>query len=476
MTTTDKASPRAAFSTTVFGFGALGAAVYLLVTAALFAVFVWQLNRVFAADVLDTLSTEARTLTAVADGGNEIALRSAVRQLSTSDNARLYYLEGEDGKKLAGNLAEFPPKLASGRGGGLFIYRFDRGPISGERYAAGLAVELPKGGRLVVARDIEDQRSLIWWLRLSAILGFVLIALGGLGLGLLASRAVLHRVDALTSASRGIMAGDLSGRLPVDGSGDEFDRLSQSVNAMLGRIESLMYGLKEVSDNIAHDLKTPLNRLRNRAEETLRTAKTSEDLSAGLGQTIEAADGIIKTFNALLLIARLEAGAIEETKTPVALARLLDDAVELYAPVAEEAGQRLDFEPNAEVSVHANRHLVSQAVINLIDNAIKYGRKSIETDCAQAPPTAGGGNGRVRVTLNRKDGMAVIIVSDTGPGISAEDRARAMERFVRLDKSRTLPGTGLGLSLVAAVARLHGGSLRLEDNEPGLRAVLSLPV
>jgi signal transduction histidine kinase len=270
------------------------------------------------------------------------------------------------------------------------------------------------------------------------------------------------------------MAGDLSGRLPVKGDGDEFDRLSDSVNAMLDRIQHLMQGMKEVSDNIAHDLKTPLNRLRNRAENALRTANTKEELTAGLGQTIEAADEIIKTFNALLLIARLEAGAVEETKEPVALAELLSGAAELYEPLAEEAGLELVTLKLAPITLTANRQLISQAVINLIDNAIKYARKGTANktngDAATNPIS-----GRIEVGLVARDGAVEIVVADDGPGISNQNRKRAMERFVRLDKSRSLPGTGLGLSLVAAVARLHGGDLRLEDNAPGLRAVLSLP-
>lgn len=474
MKASNKPSPPAAFKTTVFGLSALGVAAYLIVTAVLFAALVWQLNRVFASDVLETLSSEVRTLAAVDESGGPDALRTTVQRLSRGTNSRLYFLSAPDGTKIAGNLAALPPELAPGTPGGIFSYDFEEGPKAGERYAAGLSLTLADGSHLVVARDVEDQRQLIWWLRLLALSGFAIIALGGLGLGLIASRSVLSRVETMSQATSRIMSGELSGRLPLEGTGDEFDRLSQSVNAMLARIEDLMHGLKEVSDNIAHDLKTPVNRLRQRAEATLRTATTKDELSAGLGQTIELADEIIKTFNALLLIARLEAGAIEETKATLDLAPILTDAAELYEPVAEEAGVRLVAGEIADVKVNANRHLIGQAVINLIDNAIKYGRQSVRA--GNGSDTVGHEQGaRIEVCLHRKDGRALITVSDNGPGISAEDRERATERFVRLDKSRSLPGTGLGLSLVAAVARLHGGELRLEDNSPGLRAVLSLP-
>lgn len=477
MTASETASPRATLRTTIFGLSAVGVAAYLVVTAAMFAAVVWQLNRVFAADVLETLSAEVRTLTAITETGDTETLRGAVQRLSRGANTRLYFLAAADGSKLAGNLAAMPPELAPGGAGSIFRYNFEAGPDTGERYAAGLVVPLADGGRLVVARDVEDQRQLIWWLRLLALAGFAAIALGGLGLGWLASSSVLSRVETMSQATRRIMAGELSGRLPLAGSGDEFDRLSESVNTMLARIEDLMHGLKEVSDNIAHDLKTPVNRLRHRAEATLRTAKTPEELSAGLGQTIEAADEIIKTFNALLLIARLEAGAIEETKATVALAPVLADAAELYEPVADEAGIELVADDLDDVSIHANRHLIGQAVINLIDNAIKYGRQSNGANGNEPQgKQASGPSPRIEITLRRLNGRAVITVADNGPGISAKDRGRATERFVRLDKSRSLPGTGLGLSLVAAVARLHGGELRLEDNNPGLRAVLTLPV
>jgi signal transduction histidine kinase len=275
----------------------------------------------------------------------------------------------------------------------------------------------------------------------------------------------------MRKASRAIMAGDLEQRLPRTNTGDELDRLAESFNAMLTRIEQLMHGLREVSDNIAHDLKTPLNRLRNRAEATLRDAKTTHELQEGLGQTIEAADEIIKTFDALLLIARLEAGAVSATLETVDVGAVVRDVVELYEPVAEEAHLLLTCDVDGDVMVSANRRLVGQAIANLIDNAIKYanrpGSAAVEVDQT--------GVGKVQVSAVRRDGKVRISVSDDGPGIEAEDRQRAVERFVRLEKSRTAPGTGLGLSLVAAVARLHGGSIRLEDNAPGLRAVLDLP-
>jgi signal transduction histidine kinase len=298
--------------------------------------------------------------------------------------------------------------------------------------------------------------------------GLGVMALVGIGGGYWVSRRLLARIDNLSDTTRTIMAGDLSGRLPMSGSGDELDRLAQSLNLMLGRIEQLMAGLREVSDNIAHDLKTPLNRLRNRVEEALHEPYDETVYRETLEHTIEEADGLIKTFNALLSIARLEAGAGGDNRNALDMTALVGDVAELYEPVAEERGIALKAEPGMPVIVRGDRQLLGQAIANLIDNALKYGA-----------PRAEGGNGwapEVTVRVVAQDGTAEVIVTDRGPGVPEVERDRVLGRFVRLEASRSEPGSGLGLSLVAAVTRLHGGMLRLEDNEPGLRVVLSLPM
>jgi signal transduction histidine kinase len=297
-------------------------------------------------------------------------------------------------------------------------------------------------------------------------LGLALLAVLGIAGGLLLARYILGRIDAMAKASQAIMAGDLSGRIPRLGSGDELDRLADHLNAMLERIERLMVGLREVSDNIAHDLKTPLNRLRNRAEAALADQRGSSAWREGLETTIEEADELIKIFNALLLIARLEAGALDESLEVVDLDEVVRDVADLYEPFAEEGGFQVRVETRKPALVKANRQLIGQAVANLIDNALKYATPA--SQCA--------GDRSVTVRVANANGMAEIAVADHGPGIPEADRQRALGRFVRLDASRTRPGTGLGLSLVAAVAQMHRGTLRLEDNEPGLRIVLALPV
>jgi signal transduction histidine kinase len=284
----------------------------------------------------------------------------------------------------------------------------------------------------------------------------------GLAGGFFVTRRVLRRVDAMTETTRTIVEGDLSGRLFVAGTGDELDRLAENLNAMLERIEALMRGLQEVSDNIAHDLKTPLTRMRNRAEEALRAAKSEADYRAALERTIEESDALMRTFNALLMIARAESGHAREDMADFDAAEVARGIAELYEPLAEEKGLGLKVDAPGPISVRGNRELVSQALSNLVDNAIKY-----------AVPDAT--EGTILVTAETADSRVLLTVSDNGLGIPEADRPRVVQRFVRLERSRSQPGSGLGLSLAAAVARLHAGELVLADNHPGLKAVIALP-
>jgi hypothetical protein len=278
---------------------------------------------------------------------------------------------------------------------------------------------------------------------------------------------VLSRIDAMTDTAQTIMAGDLSGRLPVAGTGDELDRLAENLNAMLERIEALMRGLKEVSDNIAHDLKTPLTRLRNRCEQALRGTPSDTAYRGALESTIAESDELIRTFDALLMIARAESGQARDNMTEFDAAEIARDVGELYEPLAEEKGLALKIEAPVAASVRGNRELVSQALANLVDNAIKYaGPDSSKVNGAPAEIVIKAGSEGERITLS---------VADRGPGIPDADRDRVVERFVRLEQSRSEPGSGLGLSLASAVARLHGGELKFEDNQPGLRSTIELP-
>jgi len=280
---------------------------------------------------------------------------------------------------------------------------------------------------------------------------------------------MLARVDDINRSSRDIMDGDLSQRLPIAGTGDELDQLGRNLNAMLDQIEALMTGMRQVTDNIAHDLRSPLNRLRNRLEVTLMQEASPADYRHALERTIAEADNLLGTFNALLMIARAEAGSLREAMTWVDLAAIVNDAAELYEPVAEQSGLTLRVDVQEGLQIRGNRELLSQATANLIDNALKHGL-----------PQSGDAEHIITVSAMpdpARPGRGVVLaVADRGIGIPPGERHHVLERFVRLEASRNTPGSGLGLSLVAAVARLHGGQIELEDNKPGLKVNLHLPV
>jgi signal transduction histidine kinase len=317
---------------------------------------------------------------------------------------------------------------------------------------------------MLVGRDLGEPERFRAVISRALTLALGMMGLGGILIWFFVGRAALKRIDSVSDASRRIMGGDLSGRLPVTGAGDEFDRLSENLNTMLARIAMLNEGLKQVSDNIAHDLKTPLTRLRNRAEATLAGRHKTEDYRQALEGTIAESDQLIKTFNAILMISRLEAGYSSEQTGPVDLAATVSDVVELYEPVAEEAGVALETTAPEALTINGNRELIGQALSNIVDNAIKY-----STDAAETP--------KVRVALERLSNEIKLTVTDNGHGIPDDaDRARATERFVRLEKSRSQPGSGLGLSLAKAIMTFHNGRLDLLPANPGLSVVMSFPL
>ncbi len=449
--------------TTAFRITALVVAAFVAMAAIVVGALFWQTNSLLTAHVLRGLSQDRAALEDVLRTGGVPALSGAVaaRSKGIGSGATLLLLHDAAGAKLAGNLDRWPVELADKPQGGTFTY--DGGGRGAGQPAVGIPLVSAGGVRLLVARDLGDQSRLIDGIRRLFLIGFGLLSLMGLAGGLIASRLMLKRVTEITDTGKTIMAGDLSGRIPLSGSDDEFDYLAANLNVMLERIEQLMLAMREVSDNIAHDLKTPLSRLRSRAEAAMRDTGNSAAHADGLARVIEDADAIMQTFNALLLIARLEAGAVDRSAETFDLGQLIRDVGELYEPVADEAGQQIILTAGGTVNLRANKQLIGQALANLIDNAIKYG-----------VPVSGKA-GEITVALTSSGAGVRIAVADRGPGIVQADRERVAKRFVRLDQSRTKPGTGLGLSLVAAVARLHGGRIRIEDNTPGLRVVIELP-
>jgi len=426
--------------------------------------YVYWHTSVFHARQLDeTIQAEIRGLAEQYRLGGLPQLTQSITQRSAAPGGGLYLIADEHGKRVAGNFGSPSRALLESKGRVQFPYRAPARSGSDTRLALGQVFRLPDGYLLFVGRDIEDRRKLEQIFASAFLWGVGLIAMIGVLGGMLIARVLLRRIGAVTDISQRIMDGDLSQRVPLSGTGDELDRLSSSLNAMLNRIEQLISSLREVSDNIAHDLKTPLTRMRNRIDTALREAPDETAYRDTLIQTIEEADDLIRTFNALLSIARLEAGAQIEDFETFDMGVLAGDAVELYEPVAESEGIALSVQADGHASVNANRQLLAQAAANLIDNAIKYARPG------------GCGGAAITVTVERAGSQVRLIVADNGPGIPEDQRAHALKRFARLETSRSRPGSGLGLSLVAAVARLHGGEVTLEDNRPGLRVVVTLP-
>ena len=459
--------------TTTFRLTAVFILIFIVFSVLLLAFITFQSSIVIQRQQAADIDREVSQLEQLELKQGVRAVAFAVDRLAAQPGPGIYYLGDANGQMIVGNVNTFPTAILREQGVHSFKYARQRAftdadtvgeppPRSG--YAVVRSVQLPSGLTLVVGRDVVERRGFTAIIFQGFFFGVIGILVLSILTGAITARRVLRRIDAINATSTTIMAGNLSERVPVTRRNDEFDGLATNLNAMLDRIESLMQGLKEVTDNVAHDLKTPLNRLRNKAESALRAGASSDEQRDALEITISESDKLIRTFNALLMIARAEAGAPSGAFADVDVSRVVADVAELYGPVAEDEGMTLEAKVAEGIHLRANRELLGQALVNLVDNALKYGKAE------------GAASTAITVGLRRAGGRVLIEVADNGPGIPVEDRQRVLERFVRLEKSRTEPGSGLGLSLVAAVARLHKGQFRIEDNNPGVRAVIDLPV
>ncbi len=457
------------FRTTAFKLTLVYLTIFALFAASLLAYFAWNTRRLITDEITRTIDAELIGLAGIYNQGGLRRLITSIDNRSRRPGSNVYLVTTPAGIGIVGNVSSLGENVLQQEGLVETFYRRLEDQDGNTHQALVRIRELPGGFRLLVGRDLGERERLYHIIVATGRWSIALVIVLGLAGGFFVARRVLTRVDAMTETARTIMAGNLSGRLPTNKSDDELDRLAVNLNLMLERIEMLLKGFREVSDNIAHDLKTPLTRLRNRAEGALRSAKNESDYRAALHSVIEESDGLIRTFNALLMIARAESG---EVSTPMAefdasdIARGVGD---LYDPLADDKGIALKVVAPAPAPIKGNRELVTQALANLVDNAIKYGGP-------QAPANNGARNGAEIVIKTESEGDRILLtVADGGPGIAEADRGRVVERFVRLEQSRSEPGSGLGLSLASAVARLHGGELKFEDNHPGLRAVLALP-
>jgi signal transduction histidine kinase len=381
----------------------------------------------------------------------------AARSAGDRGDAMIYLVTDPDGRPLVGNIAAWPAGAPTHSASLSFaLERNVHGRVE-THIARGRLFIIPGGYRLLVGRDISDAAAFRSHIQ-STLLWAGLVAVGiGLAGGAVMSRNLLRRVEQVNRTSERVMAGNLADRIPLHGTGDEFDQLATNLNRMLDQIERLMTAMREVTDDVAHDLKTPLSRLRTRLERAL----VHPEASAGSGQAeairaaIEEADQLLATFNALLSIAELESGARRDCTEALDLSEIARSAAELYGPVAEEKGFELKLAAQRSVIIQGDRHLLAQALANLLDNALKYAKA-----------------GNIEICAFAQGVRAVLEVADRGPGIPETDREIVLDRFVRLEASRTTPGNGLGLSLVRAIVRRHSGALMLEDNRPGLRVRL----
>lgn len=393
------------------------------------------------------------------EGLGALTQRIAERIARRPAGSDIYLLVGVGGDPIVGNLDRWPA-AATVDGGWLEFKLQDAGVAPNEVHRARAKPFVLQGGyRLLVGSDLSNLdhiRELIvhalWW-------GLALTVALALGGGYLISRATSRRLEAINATSREIMSGRLSSRIPSRGSGDEFDKLTANLNRMLDRIEALMEEVRRVSDNIAHDLRTPLTRLRTRLESMRARGGSEEEPAALIEQAIVDADGLLATFNALLRIARIESEAHRGAFQSVDFNALVGDVVEFYEPLAEEKALMLTCRLPADAALDGDRDLLSQAVANVLDNAVKYTPQG----------------GEVTVHLEADGEAWVLSVADNGPGIPPASYEQVVQRFFRLEQSRSEPGNGLGLSLVDAVMRLHGARLTFEDNAPGLRVVMRFP-
>lgn len=460
-----KPGPFAFLQTTSFRLALIYSLVFAVFSAVLMAYLFQATVGSLRAEAKSQLEAELRALAVAYNTGGQARLETAVRERSFVRVRNFtYQFETGAGRKIVGDMAQMPV-VAPKDPGNVEAVTFE---IEGRRPSGEVSI-IPIEGRIVrlsnqsvllVGIEMSDRLTVVQRINrtifIAAPVGMILALIGGF----FTSRYASQRAEALSKTSSAVMAGDLSQRVPVIGSGDEFDRLANTVNAMLSKIETLMSATRHAGDAIAHDLRSPLSRLRNRLEDALRGPMDEMTARDTLGETVEQVDQVLATFNAILKLSRVRSTG-EEHLHRLNISDLCADVAELFEPAFEEAGLAFEAQIKPDLFVKADQALFAQALSNLIDNAIKY--------------TPRGGS--VTLNVTNKGQVVVITVSDTGPGIPEADRQRVKDRFVRLDDARTEVGSGLGLALVEAVADLHNGQFVLGDSaltQGGLKASVNL--
>lgn len=458
---------RSMFSTTAARLSALYLILFTICAFVLVFYMTGEAARFLLSQTKSTISEEVDDLAQVYTRAGLPGLVRTIDRRSRAPGAGLYLIADSAGLVLAGNVAQINNRIL-GREGWTkepFDYkRFSEDGNEKQHHAVAQIIALPNGMRILVGQDLGEPERFRQIVQRSLKFALAMMGIGAFLIWFFVGRRALKRIDTMSEASRRIMGGDLAGRLPVTGSGDEFDRLAQNLNQMLTKISELNDGLKQVSDNIAHDLKTPLTRLRNRADAALSNNGSKAENKTSLEEIIAQSDLLIRTFNSILMISRLEAGYSSEQMSDLDLNVVTTDVAELYEPLAEDAGVSVQLKTSgAPIKIVGNRELLSQSLSNIIDNAIKYSKGQ-----STSP--------KVEITTTSTAQFVSVTVSDNGPGIPEADFDRVTERFVRLEKSRSEPGSGLGLSLAKAVMKMHKGELKLASNGAGLNVTLLFPV
>ena len=428
-----------------------------LVMGVLLAVIYWWMSTLLQRSLDDGIEAQLQVLRADLEQDGQDSMIGLVRQHEENYRDSTLHLVVQDrlGNVLAGDLQ----KTGVGEGWHDIALPTSTHDINQrQRILRGRGEWLEDNLFVLVTNDTSDlvqTRMLILRSFAIALAATVILALGG---GLVIGIVLLRRVEAVNQTARAIMQGDLSQRIPVVGRRDELAGLAESINRMLARIEELMANLQHVTSDIAHDLRTPLGRLRQRLETARSRSGTEQDYDAVIDAAIEETDTMLKTFEAMLRIAQIEAGARRARFANVDLGAVVENIVDAFTAVAEDEGKRLESKIESGVEAHGDRELLTQMLANLVENAIRHTSE----------------HAVLGVRLERAGALARIVVSDNGPGIPVQERERVFARFYRLDRSRTTAGSGLGLSFVAAVTKLHGARVKLEDNHPGLRAIVEL--
>jgi signal transduction histidine kinase len=439
--------------TSSFRLALLYTALFLASVLILFAVTYWSAASYAAQDETNEIAAEYAAIQDEAKLTGDNRLPTIVENHSRvrKDVRAVYLLEDAKGRKLAGNIGPLTRRVGPS---------MLRVPLDGRlRDVRAYGYRLADGGYLLIGQDTFALRELEEVIARAFSVGLVATLLLAVIGGAIVSATVLRRVESVSRTARAIVGGDLGQRVPVRGTHDEFDTLAASVNAMLDRIEDLMRSMRQVSNDIAHDLRTPLTRLRHGLERARGRGLSVEQLEAILGASITQIDSILETFAALLRIAQIEAGDSRLPARPFDVSSVLSSVVEDFSPAAEDHGHQITADIESGVTVLGDRELFIQMVVNLLDNAIRHTPRGAQ----------------ISVQAKACGAEFEVAVSDTGHGIPAPEREQVLRPFYRLEASRTTEGNGLGLSLVAAIAKWHHAVLTLSDNHPGLRVALRFP-